>query len=118
MTTSPNKLIIILYNKILQRIHLTKQALKKKEPTATNENLNHAHNILTELNHNLNTNKTPKLTKKLENLYQYYNQQLIITITNQKPTTYKKIYNLLKPLHNTWTTTNKQLKTPTTTINE
>ena len=118
MTASPGELVVMLYDGVLQRVRLAEQALRKGEPAAAGENLGRAHDILTELSRSLDADKAPELTEKLEGLYQYCSQRLIVAIADREPAACEEVYNLLKPLRDAWATANEQLKAPATAVNE
>lgn len=100
-TSSPAKLLLMLYEGALKFLRFALVAMEEKNIEQTNKYLVKTQDILYELMATLNFD-AGEISNRLYSLYDYMNQELIEANIRKDANKVKAVYALLEELRNTW----------------
>ena len=101
-TASPHKLISLLYDGVVARIHHARNALERKEHTSAHNHMLKAQDILYELIACLNEEQGAEIARNLKQIYLYCIQQLTQANLRKDPEQLDEVENLLQQLRSAW----------------
>ena len=100
-TSSPAKLLLMLYDGALKSIQGAKVGMMEKDFEKANDHLTRAQDIIFELMNSLNMEQG-EVAQNLFLLYDYMIQQLVQSNIHKDPQILSQVESLLKDLRETW----------------
>ena len=107
-TVSQEKLLIALYERLLQDMDLAAAAIEHNRPGDAHHKLVHAQQILEELHLAVDVNAWPE-GRHLVSLYLYVHEQLVLANLRKDATRVRECRELIEPLAETWQAAYEQL---------
>ncbi|WP_233143000.1 flagellar export chaperone FliS [Marispirochaeta aestuarii] len=103
-TASPVKLVIMLYDEALRQIDTAIELMEQgdKRLDRVNNAIIRAQDMVTELTVSLDFEKGGDIARNLNNIYFYFNQQLLDANIRKKPEILKPVRKLMAELRNAW----------------
>ncbi len=101
-TADPHKLIIMLYDGVLERIAIAKGALQRGEIAQKGQQIGEAITILDGLRVSLDRESGGELAQTLEDLYLYMQQRLLEANLNNKFHILDEVYKLVESIKTAW----------------
>jgi len=103
-TASPVKLVIMLYDEALRQIDTAIELMEQgdKRLDRVNNAIIRAQDMVTELTVSLDFEKGGDLARNLNNIYFYFNQQLLDANIRKKPEILKPVRKLMAELREAW----------------
>lgn len=100
-TSSPEKLVLFLYNKAIKCLNEANMRMKEKDMEASNSLLLRTQRIIRELMCSLNPG-TKEISTPWYSLYQYMYERLIQANIQKNPDIVEEVISLLEPLREAW----------------
>jgi len=103
-TASPVKLVIMLYDEALRQIDTAMELMEQgdKRLDRVNNAIIRAQDMVTELTVSLDFEKGGDIARNLNNIYFYFNQQLLDANIRKKPELLKPVRKLMAELRDAW----------------
>ncbi len=103
-TASPVKLVIMLYDEALRQIDTAIELMEQgdKRLDRVNNAIIRAQDMVTELTVSLDFEKGGDIARNLNNIYFYFNQQLLDANIRKKPELLKPVRKLMAELRDAW----------------
>ncbi|MEM7181266.1 MAG: flagellar export chaperone FliS [Spirochaetota bacterium] len=101
-TTSPGKLIVMLYDGAIRFLKAAAENMDFKKFDYVNENIQRAKDILDELISSLNLEDGGEVAKNLLSLYIYMNQQIADGNLRKDPKPIQEVLKMLNDLRGAW----------------
>jgi flagellar protein FliS len=100
-TVSQERLLIALYERLLQDMDQAAQAIEHKRPADAHAKLVHAQQILEELHMAIDVDAWPE-GRRLVSLYLYVHEQLVLANLRKDAARVRECRELIEPLAETW----------------
>jgi flagellar protein FliS len=108
MTSSPMELIIMLYTACVKQMKIAKIDLQKRDFEKSNQRLQKAQDIITELM--LALDYSFDISNELFRLYDYIRNEIIQINIHKNPSNIDSLVNILSSLRETWIEVQKEMK--------
>jgi flagellar protein FliS len=99
---SPEKMVVLLYERILRDLEEGANALAAGDRRAFNDAVVHAQNIVSELRNALNHEIGGEITGNLDSLYDFIFQELLTALADQQELHLTTCRDVLSPLLGAW----------------
>lgn len=103
-TMTREKLIVLLYEKIVSNLHEAQQAADTGDRLAMTQALNHSQRIISELRNALDHSIGGDISRNLESLYDYMFHEHLQMLVNSDPTHAENCLRVIQPLLKAWRT--------------
>ncbi|MDR1961220.1 MAG: flagellar export chaperone FliS [Gracilibacteraceae bacterium] len=97
---TPPELLLLLYDELVKRVHLSMKALEAKEVDAAHKNLLRAQDIIRYLSVTLKDGY--EISEVLDSLYDYFLQQLVLANVRKDPLILEEILPMIEELRDAW----------------
>lgn len=113
-TTSPGKLIVMLYEGAIRFLTTASENVDFKKYDFVNENVQKTHDIIDELISSLNMDEGGEVAKNLLSIYLYMKQQITDGNLKKDPKPFKEVIKMLNELKQAWEEIQKKESTTRT----
>jgi flagellar protein FliS len=110
-TANPERLLLMLYDGLVQFLRQARQAVEQKDIAGANSNLIKSQNIINELMNTLNMDYD--ISADLYQLYDYLNRRLIEANVKKDTGIIDEVLGLVADLRTTWAEANHQVPAQT-----
>jgi flagellar protein FliS len=108
LTAPPGQLVLMLYEGALRSLERALSGFTYTDPAEANmtihNNLQHAQEIIRELNRSLNMDQGGEFASTMRRLYQYFNQRIRESNLRKEPTGVEEVIRHLTVLRDAWAT--------------